>query len=377
MKNKKGMSSIIATVLIISITIAIIGSVFAFIVPFVQDSIKKSELCFNANEAVYIKSVCHSTNDGILKNNPIWISTGKLNGAYQFYGINAINPVSPGIDSYIEVKNTPELNFGTNDFTLEAWINSTTDTDADQAIIAKWNGSGNYTQAYWLAVYNKRFSFGVYNLSNNNQYNFVYSLNEMRTSRWYHLIAERKKINETHANISISINGQLDNSLIVPIFSVDNEETLKIGADSPLKNPWYFNGIIDEVRIYNRALNSSEILQNYNGSKKEYVKEGLISYWTFDENTSGITKDKGNIQIKISRGSEKISLSKLLFILRNHEGTLTYKISSDINPYEERQYQFAGLTDINSVQIAPIVSDGIKEITCEPNPGFTNIGECE
>ena len=376
MKNKFGMSSIIATVLIISITIVIIGAVFTFTVPFVQDSIKKSESCFNANSAIYMKSICHSTNDGILKNNPRWFSEGKINGAYQFNIGNLPEDRIPPIyeKQYIEVKNTPELNFGTNDFTLEAWIK--TNNLENQSIIAKWNGSGTHHQAYWLAIFYKRFSFGVYNLSNNNSPNIVYSSLEIESNKWYHIMAERKKINDSFANISLYIDGKLDSSLIIPLSNVNNEETLKIGVDSPLEKPWYFNGLIDEVRIYNRALTPEEVLQNYNNQGKDYVPEGVISYWTFDKNTLSTTTDNGNILVKISRGSDEVLLNKLLFILKNKEGTLTYKISSDINKYEERHYQLAGLAEITSAQIAPIVLDGAKEITCEPNPIIKNIGKC-
>ena len=49
------------------------------------------------------------------------------------------------------------------------------------------------------------------------------------------------------------------------------------------------NGIIDEVRVYNRALSLSEIKALYNknktqyqSSQKEYHKRGLVGYWSFD-----------------------------------------------------------------------------------------------
>jgi len=41
----------------------------------------------------------------------------------------------------------------------------------------------------------------------------------------------------------------------------------------------FFNGTIDEVRIYNRALNETEIQNNYNGS---ITRNGLVGEWKFD-----------------------------------------------------------------------------------------------
>ncbi|MCX6791331.1 MAG: hypothetical protein NTV62_04065, partial [Candidatus Gribaldobacteria bacterium] len=50
-----------------------------------------------------------------------------------------------------------------------------------------------------------------------------------------------------------------------------------------------FNGLIDDVRIYNRALSSSEVSQMYNSTKDGYlgkikVSTGLVGYWKLDDN---------------------------------------------------------------------------------------------
>jgi len=49
------------------------------------------------------------------------------------------------------------------------------------------------------------------------------------------------------------------------------------------------NGSLDEVRVYNRALSSTEVKSLYNknktqyqSSQKEYHKKGLVGYWSFD-----------------------------------------------------------------------------------------------
>jgi hypothetical protein len=56
-----------------------------------------------------------------------------------------------------------------------------------------------------------------------------------------------------------------------------------------------FDGLIDEVRIYNRALSASEVTQLYNASKRAQIvnappREGLIGFWNLDdESISGTT----------------------------------------------------------------------------------------
>jgi len=63
--------------------------------------------------------------------------------------------------------------------------------------------------------------------------------------------------------------------------------TIKTGT-SPLyigqQSSAYFNGLIDEVRIYGRALSAEEIRYQYNHG-------GPVAYWKFDEGSGAIAKD--------------------------------------------------------------------------------------
>jgi len=49
MKNKKGIEPVIATVLLIVITIAAVALIIAFVVPFVQKQLGTADLCYKAN----------------------------------------------------------------------------------------------------------------------------------------------------------------------------------------------------------------------------------------------------------------------------------------------------------------------------------------
>ena len=53
-----------------------------------------------------------------------------------------------------------------------------------------------------------------------------------------------------------------------------------------------FNGVIDEVAIFNRALADSEIKQVYqNVGKLSGNETGLVGYWNFDADEGDIVKD--------------------------------------------------------------------------------------
>jgi hypothetical protein len=46
--------------------------------------------------------------------------------------------------------------------------------------------------------------------------------------------------------------------------TIDNTDAMKIGSSNGSN---YMNGLIDEVRLYNRALSASEITTLYNSSR--------------------------------------------------------------------------------------------------------------
>ncbi|NIO19920.1 MAG: LamG domain-containing protein, partial [Candidatus Aenigmarchaeota archaeon] len=60
------------------------------------------------------------------------------------------------------------------------------------------------------------------------------------------------------SGLRIYINGELDASNSVPYGALNTADTLEIGAEPQFSG--YFNGTIDEVRIYDRALSPQEIL---------------------------------------------------------------------------------------------------------------------
>ena len=69
MKNKKGISAIVATVLIILITVAAVTIIWAAIIPMIQDQIGGSQECLAATSALSISTdfscVAHGTCNGL------------------------------------------------------------------------------------------------------------------------------------------------------------------------------------------------------------------------------------------------------------------------------------------------------------------------
>ncbi|HDJ96701.1 MAG TPA: LamG domain-containing protein [Candidatus Aenigmarchaeota archaeon] len=173
-------------------------------------------------------------NTGILNENVSW--------AYGKFG-NAVN--FDGSPNYVIVKNP--LNLAT--FTLGFWIKPSKDGREGQAIMYN-----KLDDDFWL------------------RYNYSSSLFCVYSSRWnppgYHCtneVAEDSKwsfcaisFNTTHVNLYV--NGNLDKSIQVSYDGnyIFDSETYIGGA--PGENEPFFNGTIDEVKVWNRALSNEEIV---------------------------------------------------------------------------------------------------------------------
>ena len=95
----------------------------------------------------------------------------------------------------------------------------------------------------------------------------TYNLPEIKFNSWINLTMTRDASN----NMSVYLNG---------IGSTSNSQSYsntlqmnQIGRYSNFTNQYNAKGSIGEVKIYNRALSASEVLQNYNATKKRYINE--------------------------------------------------------------------------------------------------------
>ena len=212
---------------------------------------------------------------------------GNPNSAYSFNGI----------DNYIIVPDNQALRLSDSDFTLSAWVYETTrNASWADAILTKRSQADNQNGWNWSIYgilcgaecttpgeYAGKILFFV---SGGNDPHALSSaiipLNE-----WHHILVKYIKSEYT---ASIYIDGTLTN--IVPSIPSPNPNTaidLFIGKDSAdLTNGYYFHGLIDDIRIYNRALSDAEVLDLYNSERPQ---EEVI-YFQDDFNGSSIDSSK-------------------------------------------------------------------------------------
>ena len=172
-----------------------------------------------------------------------------------------------GEDDYVNCGSDPSLNC-TDAITIEAWVKGNSFSSINR-IVAKDATDVDSHQAYQLLnVPGGEVYFRI--KDNGTWYGGGFDV-VLSPGQWYHVVG-------TYDGevLKAFVNGVQAPTTYLHTGSIEiTADTLKIGG----RDEYVFNGIIDEVRIYNRALNETEIQNNYNGS---VTRNGLVGEWTFD-----------------------------------------------------------------------------------------------
>jgi hypothetical protein len=175
-----------------------------------------------------------------------------------FNSANGGNIVLDGTNDYI--KPPASTNLQLTNFTLSSWVRINVQ-NIQQFIIdtstSLSNGSG---YSYRINSDNK-IRFWAYDANDNLNSNTI-----ILPNIWYNILVT---YNNTTKLQSIYINGVFDiSNTHTNTFVVSNLTNLQIGGSSILGG--YLNGRIAQTLIYNRALSSSEVLQNFNATRARF-----------------------------------------------------------------------------------------------------------
>jgi hypothetical protein len=223
-------------------------------------------------------------NDGTLYNGsmicsggdcPTW-TDGKFGGALGLDGVN----------DYVEVKHSPSLGI-TGAITVEAWVKPAS-LDGWKTILSKWN-----PKSYWFGCNSGQC--GIFISSDGSNEVGLLASSVLTTNTWHHVVGTYDSIT---GEMKVYVDGSLDNSTITTGKIYGGISDLWIGANIGASGQ-NFNGSIDEVRIYNRALSAEEILSLYNTKASNY--QVVLEYSKII-----IT---GNL--KLGKGTHKLCVEKI------------------------------------------------------------------
>lgn len=135
--------------------------------------------------------------------------------------------------------------------------------------IAGWFNVNTFSSAAEQGFLDKESQYGVYIWSNKIEFDLSYSWNGQQYAsatitpgNWYFVATTFDGTNQ-----KIYLNGSLLQSFNAPGSISTNGNIIAIGSGGANGSGYRFNGFIDEVRVYNRTLSASEILNQYNTLK--------------------------------------------------------------------------------------------------------------
>lgn len=185
-------------------------------------------------------------------NNGSGVNTSLTTG--QFEGAVSLN----GSNSYIQIPDSSSLN-PTSEISIEAWV--------------KWNINPS-TGSQWAQIINKNVDnhYQIQHNYNNSAFEFALRTNVNRRyvlsttapqqGTWYHIVGTYNG-----ASLRIYVNGTLENAVSLSGTITNSTTPVRIGSRT--SGDRFFNGDIDELALYNRALTPSEISTRYNAGKSK------------------------------------------------------------------------------------------------------------
>ena len=194
-----------------------------------------------AGTGITINNLSGIGNTGILTNGPTF---SQLNGGTISFD---------GSNDYIQIINEiPPL----STFTIDLWINSVVPADGHRIIF-----DGYYT--FRVSILSGKYMVGAGNGSTWINF-YLYSVRNPIYNTWEHICWTWDG-----SKSKLYLNGAFEAEQSSAAFSTISGELRLAGF---VQGGYNWNGKLSASKIYNRALSSTEILQNYNATKNRYIK---------------------------------------------------------------------------------------------------------
>jgi hypothetical protein len=190
-----------------------------------------------------------------------------------------------GSDDYVEIADSAELRPGDNSWTVAVWAKPE-NASQNRPIIAKRQNAGTFDQFNLIVCGNLQCGSSGRRLSvlyrGDNNYRYSLSDIDVADGNWHHFVMVADKSADIVRLYMDGVELSITTSSSGPWPVLNNTDPLQIGGENGSK---FFNGQIDETRIYNRALTPAEVQSLYRWAP------GPVGYWKLDEGSGTQTLD--------------------------------------------------------------------------------------
>lgn len=174
-----------------------------------------------------------------------------------------------GTDDYVSVPDHASLDYGDNDFSISAWVNSS-DTSTQMGIVGK--GTNNHTQPGWNLVkrHGSPYNGLEFRLSTAAVGNMGITPSQNITSQiwdgqWHHVAVSLDR--DGQGVIYLDGKSIASTTISAESSSVNNSQSVTFGTlnQDGNGNVNYYSGKIDDVQIFNYALTDAQVKTLHNG----------------------------------------------------------------------------------------------------------------
>ena len=240
-------------------------------------------------DAIYGQAVIDKSiykNDGFLGNSvesdpadPLWILSDQPFFEPIPNDSSSIALAFDGMDDVVTIQEAG-TSLDLNDFTVEAWINRSSQNTYD-VIAAKgaYGETKDVNTNFAIDISDANVARVVWENEASENYELV-GQTTIQAGRWYHIAGVRSAVEN---QLLLYVNGKIDGQ--VTTLGKPNTQNVPLligfnGVGFPADH--HFSGLIDEVRIW-RIPRSQEQLQMYKNTILSPNLPGLVGYWRFDE----------------------------------------------------------------------------------------------
>ena len=150
--------------------------------------------------------------------------------------------------------------------------------------------------------------------------NYITGTTGLNINEWNHVVGTYDG-----STAKIYVNGVEDASQSVVITPVTTAQNAVLGRFYPNFNDYYFNGFIDQVRIYNEGLSATDVTDLYNEKFATLITEGSDSIYVFDQGSGNITFNSNQDPPPDGAFRYNTTLSKLEY----YDGSNWYTIDNE------------------------------------------------
>ncbi len=203
-----------------------------------------------------------------------------------------------GIDDYVALGTNSSLSMGTGDATVSSWVkfDNATAPWSETLFACGAGGAGTGKDGYWINRYSGTSRLQIYFTDGtiDRIVNYLSASGSLVANTWYNVVV----VFDRDVSAQAYINGAKQTGYSLDITpqqgDVQNSRNLTIAAYSSTLN--LFAGKMDEVRVYNAAMPTSQIKEQYYAGLNRLLASGQISPAEYRENVLKLSQQHSAIK---------------------------------------------------------------------------------